>query len=748
MNWNVIGSFLSHLKLILFWLQSGRIYDGTPEESFSHSKTFLNLYRQKDTGDEIMKRIHLLLCFLILAAICTVIPSSTASAQERPTQIKNNNESNHSPDNSLDLSVKPGDDFFRYANGQWLKAHTIPSDRSVYSSFDEVRQSTREALRKIAESLASRRDLARGSCEQKVGDFYRSGMDVEAINICSLKAVADELKRIDSIKSIKDVQAAAAYLQSEGIQSFFDIYSEPDPRNSSIIAARLVQGGIALPDRDYYTKKDERAKKLLSDYQRHVEKIFICAGYDRNRAETYANTVIAIESRLANASFTGVENRDVKNTTNILTLAELQKRFPNLDWAMMTSELGCPEIKELNVGQLRFIKELDLMMTDTAVADWKTFLLWKLLSATSPYLSSDFEAEHFQFFQKRLEGLQQMEPRWKKVINTMNQCLGEIPGRLYVERHFSPLAKKKMLSMVSNLKMAFSETIDQLSWMSCSTKASAREKLEAMDVKIGYPDVWHDHSSLEISGDCYVRNILNSNRYNFRYGPSGIEHIGKAPDRTIWLMNPQTVNACYEPSRNEMIFPAGILQPPFFDVNADDATNYGAIGVVICHEMTHGFDDQGRLYDSAGNLKDWWTEKDAAEFNRRTHLLVEQFNSYQVLPGVYINGELTLGENIADLGGLTIAYNAFKLSLRKSTDKDREESRRFFLSYARIWRTMIRDEALQKLVKTDVHSPARFRVNGTLFNVPAFYEAFPEIKENDLLYRHPKKRPVIWGAEN
>ncbi|MHC9539286.1 MAG: M13 family metallopeptidase [Vulcanimicrobiota bacterium] len=563
----------------------------------------------------------------------------------------------------------PGDDFFRYANGQWLKAHTIPSDRSVYSSFDEVRQSTREALRKIAESLASRSDLARGCNEQKVGDFYRSGMDVEAINRCSLKAVADELKRIDSIRTTKDVQAAAAYLQSEGIQSFFEIYSEPDPRNSSIITTRLVQGGIALPDRDYYTKKDEITQKLLSDYQRHVEQIFICAGYDRGRAEAHAKTVLALENRLANASFTGVENRDVKNTTNILTIAELQKRFPHLYWTLMTSELGCPGIKEFNVGQLRFLKELDLMMTDTAVADWKTFLTWKLLSATSPYLSSDFEAEHFQFFQKRLEGLQQMEPRWKKVTSTMNQCLGEIPGRLFVEKHFSPLAKRKMLTMVSNLKKAFGETIDQLSWMSGSTKAKAREKLEAMDVKIGYPDVWHDHSALEISDNCYVRNILNSNRFNFRYGPMGIEHVGKAPDPTIWLMNPQTVNACYEPSRNEMIFPAGILQPPFFDVNADDATNYGAIGVVICHEMTHGFDDQGRLYDSVGNLKDWWTEKDAAEFNRRTHLLVEQFNSYQVLPGVYINGELTLGENIADLGGLTIAYNAYGLSQGKRQRK-------------------------------------------------------------------------------
>ena len=695
-----------------------------------------------------MKKNHLLLYFLIAVTICTLLPCLTVHAQERPSQIKNENESNHSTGSSLDPSVKPGDDFFRYANGQWLKAHTIPSDRSVYSSFDEVRQSTREALRNIAESLASRRDLARGSSEQKVGDFYRSGMDVEAINRCSLKAVADELKRIDSIQTTKDVQAAAAYLQSEGIQSFFEIYSEPDPRNSSIITARLVQGGIALPDRDYYTKKDERTQKLLSDYQRHVEQIFICAGYDKGRAEAHAKTVLALENRLANASFTGVENRDIKNTTNILTIAELQKRFPHLDWTLMTSELGYPGIKEFNVGQLRFLKELDLMMTDTAVADWKTFLTWKLLSATSPYLSSNFEAEHFQFFQKRLEGLQQMEPRWKKVTSTMNQCLGEIPGRLFVEKHFSPLAKKKMLTMVSNLKKAFGETIDQLSWMSGSTKAKAREKLEAMDVKIGYPDVWHDHSALEISDDCYVRNILNSNRFNFRYGPMGIEHVGKAPDPTIWLMNPQTVNACYEPSRNEMIFPAGILQPPFFDVNADDATNYGAIGVVICHEMTHGFDDQGRLYDSVGNLKDWWTEKDAAEFNRRTHLLVEQFNSYQVLPGVYINGELTLGENIADLGGLTIAYNAYGLSLGKAAKEDREASRRFFLSYARIWRTMIRDEALQKQVKTDVHSPARFRVNGALFNVPAFYEAFPEIKGNNALYRPPEKRPVIWGAEN
>jgi putative endopeptidase len=695
-----------------------------------------------------MKKTRLLLCFLIASVILAALLPVTAPAQERQTQIKSENGAQSSLVRELDKTVSPGDDFFRYANGLWMKSHTIPSDRSVYSSFDEVRQSTREALKEIAESLASRKDLKPGSNEQKVGDFYRSGMDVKAIDRYSFKAIDEEMKRIDSIKTVKDVQQVAAYLQGENIRSFFEIYAEPDPRNSSIIMARLLQGGLALPDRDYYTKTDDRTKKLLSEYRSHVEKVFTLAGYDNKKAAVSAKTIIALESRLAEASFTNVENRDIKNINNMLTVGELEKQFPHLDWKLMLNELGCTGIGEINVGQLRFLKELDKMLTDVQVSDWKTFLTWKLLSATSPYLSSAFEEEHFNFFGKRLEGLEKMEPRWKKVISSMNQCLGEIPGRLFVEKHFSPLAKKKMQTMVSNIKKAFGNVIDQLSWMSDTTKAKAREKLNAMDVKIGYPDVWQDYSKLQISPDCYVRNILNGNRFEFRYGPMGIAHVGKPPDKTIWLMPPQTVNACYEPSRNEMLFPAGILQPPFFDVNADDATNYGSIGAVIAHEMTHGFDDQGRLYDSAGNLKDWWTEKDAEEFNRRTHLLVEQFNDYQVLPGVHINGELTLGENIADLGGVTIAYNAWKLSLGKQAPEDRQASQQFFLSYARIWRTMIRDEALRKQVRTDVHSPARFRVNGTLFNVPAFYEAFPEIRSDNTLYRATDKRPVIWGAGN
>lgn len=695
-----------------------------------------------------MKNTRILLCILIAALVCAALLPGTVPAQERQTQIKSENGVQSSLVKELDTTVRPGEDFFRYANGLWMKSHTIPSDRSVYSSFDEVRQSTREALKEIAESLASRRDLKPGSNEQKVGDFYRSGMDVAAIDRCSMKAIDEEMKRIDSIKTVKDVQQVAAYLQGENIRSFFEIYAEPDPRNSSIIMARLVQGGLALPDRDYYTKKDERSAKLLAEYTRHIEKIFTLAGYDEKKAAESAKTAIALENRLAEASFTNVENRDIKNTNNPLTISELEHQFPHLDWKLMLKELGYPAIGELNVGQPGFLKELDKMMTDVPISDWKTFLTWKLLSTTSSYLSSAFEEEHFNFFGKRLEGLEKMEPRWKRVISSMNHCLGEIPGRLFVEKHFSPLAKKKMQTMVSNIKTAFGDVIDRLSWMSGITKAKAREKLDAMDVKIGYPDVWHDYSKLQISPDCYLRNILNGNRFEFRYGPMGIAHVGKAPDRTIWLMPPQTVNACYEPSRNEMIFPAGILQPPFFDVNADDATNYGAIGAVIAHEMTHGFDDQGRLYDSAGNLKDWWTEKDAEEFNRRTHLLVDQFNGYQVLPGVHINGELTLGENIADLGGVTIAYNAWKLSLGNQATEDRQASQRFFLSYARIWRTMIRDEALRKQVRTDVHSPARFRVNGTLFNVPAFYDAFPEIRSDNVLYRPADKRPVIWGAGN
>jgi putative endopeptidase len=462
-------------------------------------------------------------------------------------------------------------------------------------------------------------------------------------------------------------------------------------------------------------------------------------------AEKNAKTVFDLETQLAKSSFTNVENQDPQKTYNKVTMDGLNKLAPNINWQSYFVKVGYPGFKEVNIYQPVFFKELSNMMKTVPVNDWKTFLRWQLINSTAAYLSKDFVDQNFDFYYRTLSGTEKMEPRWKLVLDATSGSLGESIGQLYVEKYFPPVAKQKMTDLVQNLKKALKVRIENLTWMSAQTKQEALAKLEKMGVKVGYPDKWRDYSTLKISSDSYVINILNSQAFEFRYT---MDKVGKPVDPTEWGMTPQTVNAYYNPYRNEIVFPAGILQPPFFNMDADDAVNYGAIGMVIGHEMTHGFDNQGRQFDKDGNLRDWWTKEDSKSFEDHTAILVDQYNHYEVLDSAFVNGKLTLGENIADFGGLTVAYNAYKFSLEgKEAPKPIDnftDAQRFFLSYGQIWRTNMRDAELRKRVKTDEHSPAKVRINGVVYNMPEFYAAFPDVKAGDKRFRAPEQRPVIW----
>ena len=646
----------------------------------------------------------------------------------------------------IDSTVKPGDDFFQFVNGGWLAANPIPDDKTRYGAFDELIEQNREKLKSLILDAMNDKNAPEGSNKKKIGDFYASGMDSVKRNEEGTKELQSLFNKIEDISNKEDLIKTAAELQTYGITPFFYIYASPDEKNSSMVIANMWQAGLGLPNRDYYTNKDERSENIRKEYLQHIQNIYKLLGKNDEEAKNLADKIMEIETKLAEASFTNVENRDPKATYNKMSVNDLQKTAAGFDWNLFVNSLGNVKIDSINVAQVKFAKGLSDLFVNTSVEDLKDFLNWKLINQSEQYLSDDFVKEHFDFYAKKLLGQQKMAPRWKRVQNTVNSALGEAIGQVYVEKYFPPEAKKKITALVDNLKKALEIRIKQLQWMSADTKKAALEKLAAINVKVGYPNKWRDYSGLNISRDSYVQNIMASNKFDFDYM---MNKIGKPVDKEEWGMTPQTVNAYYSPNKNEIVFPAAILQPPFFNMHADDAVNYGAIGVVIGHEITHGFDDQGRQYDKNGNMNDWWTEEDAEKYNAQTKKLVEQYNGFVAIDSMHVNGELTLGENIADFGGLTVALEALKLNLKeKGMDADKKIDgftpiQRFFLSYATIWRQNIRDKELKNRLENDVHSPGRYRVNGALFNVPEFYEAF-DIQEGDKLYRSPEQRPVIW----
>lgn len=643
---------------------------------------------------------------------------------------------------NMDLSVKPGDDFFLYANGGWIKRTPIPPEYSRWGSFNQLIEKNNDALHDISERAANN-SAATDPDTKKVGDYYASGMDEAAIQAARTKPLEEELKRIDAVKTREDVLREIAHLHGIGATSLFGFASAQDDKNSTMVIAQAYQDGLGMPDRDYYTKTDDASKKLREQYVQHVTKMLTLLGEDATAAAEHARKIMTMETALAEASRTQVELRDPQKNYNKMAMADLQKLTPDFQWNEYLKEANLPNPGDLNVGQPDFFKGADKVFASTPVEDWKEYFRWHLIHATASELSDDFVNENFNFYETALRGTKQIKPRWKRVVTATDDSIGEALGKLYVADYFPPESKAKALELVNNLRSALSDRINALEWMDAQTKQAAQKKLAAINVKIGYPEKWRDYSALRIDRGPFVTNTIRAAAFEVH---RELNKIDKPVDRTEWGMTPPTVNAYYNPKLNEIVFPAGILQPPFFNPKADDAINYGGIGAVIGHEMTHGFDDRGRQYDEVGNLRDWWSPESAAKFKERSQAIVKQYSEYEPLPGLHVNGELTQGENIADVGGVKIAYAALQKALAGKPQEKIDgftPDQRFFLGFAQIWRSVQRDEDLKLRLNTDPHSPARYRVNGPLSDSPDFKKAF-NLPDNCPMVRPANLRVNIW----
>ncbi len=642
---------------------------------------------------------------------------------------------------NMDASVKPQDDFYAYADGGWIKANTIPSDHSSWGSFDEIQNRNESVLHGILDKAEAAKNP--GFIEKLVGDFYFSGMDlatVDAVGIAPLKA---ELDRIAAIQSASEIPGEVATLHRLGVGVCFGFGSEQDPKNSEMMIGGWGQGGLGLPERDYYLRTDDASQKLRDKYVAHVEKMLELAGDPEADAKTEAQAVMKLETALAKGSKSDVDLRDPVANYHLTALGDIEKLSPHFDWHAYLGGIGLPAPASIDIGQPEFLQALDAQIAATPVADWKAYFRWHLIGEESPFLSTPFSKENFAFFGTTLTGTPQQRERWKRVLSEVDGNAGEALGQLYVAVAFPPDAKARMLALVGNIRQALRERIGSLEWMDDATRAKAVAKLDMFGVKIGYPDKWIDYSTLVIDRGPYISNVLRANDFNMR---RDLAKIGKPVDRTVWGMTPPTVNAYYNPSMNEIVFPAGILQPPFFDRKADDAVNYGAIGAVIGHEMTHGFDDQGRQYDGKGNLTDWWTPESAKRFTARSTGIVKQFAGYVAIDALHVNGELTQGENIADLGGVKLSYAALMKTLAGKPEVKIDgftPEQRFFLSFASLWRDNQRPDALRLQVNTDPHSPARYRVDGPLSNLDEFAAAF-SVPEGAPMRRPSADRVSIW----
>ncbi len=647
---------------------------------------------------------------------------------------------------NLDRNVKPADDFFQFAGGGWLAKNPIPGEYARWGSFEILAERNNAVLKSVLEDCATNPGN-RGTARQKVGDFYASGMDEKTVDAAGAKPLAPELEAIAKLGDRAALPAAVARLHKLGINALFILNADPDDKNSKLVIAQLIQGGLGLPDRDYYTKDDDKSKALRQDYVAHMAKIFTLLGDDAAKAEAGAKAVLNVETELAKSSKTRVERRDPEANYHKMGMAELVKLAPGFDWKAYFAAMGVPEPGDIDVKQTDFFTKVGQLAGSVPVDDWKTYLRWHLARDTAPDLSQAFVEENFRFYGATLTGAKENRPRWKRILREADADLGEALGQLFVEKAFPPEAKARAKVLVEDLRSVLSERINKLEWMGAETKAAAQKKLAAFAVKIGYPDEWRDYSKLEIKRQPHVLNVLAANAFEVQ---RNLAKIGKPVNRKEWNMTPPTVNAYYNQSNNEIVFPAGILQPPFFDAKADDAVNYGGIGAVIGHEMTHGFDDQGRQYDAEGNLKNWWTEEDAKRYKERSEAIVAQFDNFKPLPDAAVNGRLTQGENIADLGGLKIAYEALQKALARggpdaATKKidDFTPAQRFFLNWANVWRNNIRPEALRLRLNTDPHAPGHYRVNGPLSNLPEFSAAFG-VPPGSPMSRPEKERVLIW----
>ncbi len=645
--------------------------------------------------------------------------------------------------NNLDRSVSPAQNFYQFAAGGWMKNNPIPDDQTYWGSFSILAEENNRQLKKIIETVSLNKNWPKGSAEQKIGDFYATGMDSAKIERDGFKPLAADFKSVDNIQTKKDFVKVLANLHFTGTGALFNFFVRDDAKKSTLNAPYVSQGGLGLPDVEYYTKDDPRSKEIREKYLQHMVNMFRLTGIDQETAVKYSQIVMNIETQLAKASNTRVENRDPEKTYNKMTIANLKQIAGGFDWDLYFENLGVEGINLVVVSQPKFVTAMSELVNQIPVNDWKIYLKWNIVRDAAGALSSPFVNERFDFTQKFLAGAKAMPPRWKRTIGSINGSMGELLGQIYVKEYFPPEAKARAEKIVQTLLVAMGESIKGLEWMSDATKQQALFKLSKFGVKIGYPNKWKDYSALNIERDSYYNNLKRVGKWaravNFA-------KIGKPVDRAEWGMTPQTVNASYSPTRNEITFPAAILQPPFFNPDADDAINYGAMGAVIGHEISHGFDDQGRKFDEAGNIKDWWTKEDADKFKARAQKLVSQYNNFTVIDTFKVNGALTLGENIGDLGGLTVAFAAFK-----NTDQFKKgetidgftPAQRFYLGWAQVWASNRRPEALKLQVKTDVHSPSEQRVVGPLQNLPDFFNAF-DVKPGDPMRNSDDKIVKIW----
>ena len=643
---------------------------------------------------------------------------------------------------NLDTTAVQGADFYQYACGGWMKKHPLTNEYSRFGSFDMLAENNREQLKGLIVEIAAGQN-AQGTIGQKIGDIYNLAMDSVKLNADGVTPIQADLEKIASVKDKSEIVPLMAELAHSGVFPYFSFYVGADIMDSKSNLFQLYQGGISLGEREYYLDNDDVTTNIRNKYKEHIVKMFQLAGFDEAAAKKKMEAVMDIETRIAKASFSAVEQRNPAANYHKMSLDELKKEIPGIDWDAFLNGIGVKGVTELSVSQVDPIKEVEKIINSLPVENQIAYMQWSLIDRAAGYLSDDLVAQNFDFYGKTLSGKQTNQPRWKRAVSTVNGVLGEAVGQMYVEKYFPAAAKERMVQLVKNLQTALGERIRNLEWMGDSTKIKAIEKLNSFYVKVGYPDKWRDYTGLNIEKDSYWANVKRATEFELDYM---LSKAGKPVDRDEWGMTPQTVNAYYNPTTNEICFPAGILQYPFFDMNADDAFNYGAIGVVIGHEMTHGFDDQGRQFDKDGNLKDWWTAEDAKRFEERAQVMVNFFDSIQVLPGLNANGSLTLGENIADHGGLQVSFQAFKNATKDAPLLVKDGftlEQRFFLSYAGVWAGNIRDEQIRLQTKSDPHSLGRWRVNGALPQIGAWYDAFG-IKEGDPMYLAPEKRVSIW----
>ena len=649
----------------------------------------------------------------------------------------------------MDTTVSPKEDFFRYVNGIWIDSTEIPDEYTSWGSFNELRKNTDAEALALLEQASNNKELDPNSDQAKAVYLFKSIMDTTSRNQKGVEPLKPYLEKISAISNKEDLQEYLTEMAAYGGTGFFGFTVRADAKDSNSNAAYLYPSGLGLPDRDYYLADDANSKETREKYKAHITRMLQYLGDSQEEAAKKAETILAFETKLAEPQLDKVERRDARKQYNPMTVEQLEKQVSAFDWSEYLKEIGAPQVDTVIVAQPKYMAQLQQIFSGQNVEDWKTYLRWNLFNDAASALTTEIERANWEFYSQTLRGAKEQRPLNERALGTVNGTLGEALGKLYVEENFPPEAKEKAQEMIQNIIKAYEVRINNLSWMSDSTKTKAIEKLGTTRIKVGYPDEWKDYSDLEITSPddpngSYFQNMMNAAKWNTN---ETIAKLGEPVDKDEWFMAPQTVNAYYNPSYNEIVFPAAILQPPFYDYKADAAVNYGGIGAVIGHEISHGFDDSGSRFDAEGNLNNWWTEKDLSEFEKLGGALADQYSEIEVLDSVYINGEFTLGENIGDLGGVNAAYDGLQIHLKENGNPGEIDGftpeQRFFLSWATVWRTKMRDEALRNLIKTDPHSPGMYRAYVPLQNIEAFYEAF-DIKEGDSMYVKPEDRVLIW----